>query len=492
MGIPLLVFLGYLTSFATATILSDTGCSCALTKSGTTTPGAPASVAIGCSSRTDWNGTTSKWCLTDQTNGACGLQQPSFGWVDTCATAGFSTAVVIPPPAYLEWDQGLLTYYTGQTITINWTSVNILADDLIRITYPGGNTRTLTTGSGVNPTAGTYSVRLSDSSNSPATNVAATLATTSNPTTVFGTTNLFSVIQSRVSYINVWDGTRLIAAGNSMVCDNRNITVEWRGLGTAGTGLASLSIRSSFGGTTVGTALTNIPVSGNTSIVYLCPRTFTPSGLVTYSAQLSVQPPGAGANAYTLNSVSFSLSTAPTQTPTPSITPTPSKTPSPTPSITPSPSQTSSITASPTPSQTSTPSPSPSRTPSPSTTETARPSLDIAAIGRAAASAVDTTTPVVGAVVGTIAAVALVLLGYMVYQRKQLTRKRLSRLKATHDHAMSRNSLYGIESDFDEKGSSAPSVVMYTVNMPGRPSNLTSSSKKAFPPQTSQASTNRA
>jgi hypothetical protein len=87
---------------------------------------------------------------------------------------------------------------------------------------------------------------------------------------------------------------------------------------------------------------------------------------------------------------------------------------------------------------------------------------------------------VIGAVIGTIAAVAALVGAYMIYQRRTLTKKRLARLKTTHSAIMNRSSVYGVD---DEIPSSAPSVVMYTVNMPGRnPSALTS--KKAFPPQT--------
>lgn len=393
-------------------------------------------------------------------------------------------------PSLIEWDQINTTYYTGQTLTMNWTSQNFTSSDLARIQYPGaGGTRTLTTGSGTSIQTGVYSLRLSDSSNSLATNVPLTIAFATNTNINLQSSTLVSIVQSKVLTIVPLDGNRTLGGGQNAVCDDRNLTVTWRGLGEAQFGVAtvSLSRQGGFGGSSTLATQSNIPVSGNTSVTLLCPRTQTPSTFNAYAFQISVQEPGG--NAYTGTSASFNVAAAPTpsntptSTPTPSRTPTSSNTPTPSPSATPSPTPTQT----PTPSLTPTPTPSitSSTTPSPSTTETARASIDYAAIGRAAASQVDTTTPAIAGALGGIGGILMLVGAVKWYQQREMTKRRLKKLQMTSRFVQQSNMTYGIQPSSDDVPTQ-PSIVMYTVqSMPQRNANSNSltSIKKGFAPK---------
>lgn len=402
----------------------------------------------------------------------------------------FTTFEPIDPP-FIEWDQINTSYYTGQTIQMNWTSQGFLSSDVARIQYTGaGGTRTLTSGSGTLIQTGTYSIRLSDSSNGVATNVPVTIAHLTNTTNALQSTTRISVIQSKLMNIIPLDGNRTLGGGQNTVCDDRNLTVVWRGLGEAQFGTATVSLSKLSGSSgTLGTTQTNIPVSGNMSVNILCPRASTPSTFSQYAFQISVTESGGAA--YTGTSTSFSVAAAPTPTPsntptsTPSQTPTPSSTPSKTPTPSPSISKTPTPTPSYTPSQT--PSVSPSITPSPSTTETARASIDYVAIGKAAASQVDTTTPAIAGALGSIGSLILLLGIVKWYQTKQMTERRRQRVGMTSRFVQEANSLYGIRSQqYDDPvvvNHNQPTVVMYTVaNMPQRGSG-TESIKKGFAPK---------
>ena len=374
------------------------------------------------------------------------------------------------PPSFIEWDQMNKTYYTGQTITMNWTSQNFLSTDFARIQYPGaGGTRTLTTGSGAPIPPGTFSVRLSDSSNGLATNVPLTIAQTSNTANSLQSSTLITVIQSKLMNIVAMDGNRTLGGGQNTVCDNRNLTVSWRGLGEAQFGTVSIVLRRQGGflGTQTLASVSGILVSGNVSIDIVCPRGTSPSSSNSYAFQLTVNEPG-GAD-YTGNSPSFNVAVAATPTPSPSVTPTSSKTPSPSPSSTPSPSF----------SNTATPSVTPSRTATPSTTETARPSIDYAAIGRAAAEQVDTTTPAIAGAIGGIGGV-LILLGVgKWYQNKIMTEKRKKRLQMTSRFIKEAQNIYGVTPS-SGVNVDAPGIVMYSVQ--GLPPRSTDA-KKGFAPK---------
>ena len=398
-------------------------------------------------------------------------------------------------PPMIEWDQTNTTFYTGQTIQMNWTSQGFATTDLARIQYTGaGGTRTLTTGSGTPIQTGSYSLRLSDSSNGVATNQPLTIALASNTAINLQSTQRITVIQSKLMNIGLLNNNIAVVSGATLLCDNGNVTITWRGLGQAQFGLASISIRSG-GGTLVGTALSNIPVVANMSVDYVLPRTFTPNTGSTYTAQISVQE--TGQSAYTGASVGFRLNAAPSVSPTSSTTPTASRTPSNTPSNTPSPSATPSPTSSPSITSSPTPSITSTTSPTPSTTNSAAPSLDLAAIARAAAEGVDTQTPALAGALGGIGGL-LVLLGVgKWYQNKVMTERRKKKLAMTSRFVRDAQSIYGIapSSGANNEETSQPSIVMYTVAGLPPKNTLTTSKKqletykKTFPPKTTNDST---
>ena len=481
-----------------ATFLSDSGCSCVITKTAATAPGANTTISAGCSLKPDWLSTTSKWCLTDQVaDPGCGTFQTNFGFVDTCAVAGFPTFNV-SEPVYLSPDQTPTTFYTGQTLTVNWTSQRIAVDEWLRLTYTGVNLRTLTTGSGVNVTAGTFSTRISDSANSitPVGGSLLTLSTTTTPA-ITASQNII-VLQSRITAANVFDGNRTVGAG-SIVCDNRNVTIYWHSIGQAGVGIATVTIRSNGGGggTTVGTPQTVTVSPGNMTVYYILPRTFIPSGFTTYSAQISVQSPGVGVAPYTLSSTSFSLVAAPSPTPsqtasnsatkTPSITPSTtssmslgasfSGTPSITPTIsltataslsfgsTPSTSSTISVTPSVTPTVSVTSSVTPTSSSTASVTQTPAPSVDYVGMAKAAAAESEAKTGAIvgGAIGGLVGIVVLGIIGFKLKQRHEAHLKRSRRLRTpARNYEEEARNVYGIVAPPITEGK----TIMYQVTMP--------------------------
>ena len=463
-----LTYLLGLAAVVEAIIYSDTNCVCAGAKSTTSTPLAATSIAAGCSTKTDWNGTVTDWCLTDQMNGLCGIFQTGFGYIDSCSSTNF-TSLTVAPPSLIEWDQTPNQFYSGQTINISWATQNIGPDEAVRITYQGVNSRTLT--SSALTGQGYFTGRLSDSTNAVTAGfVPITVGLNAWPALFIQSPDVYQFLQSKLQNVVALDGVRLLGGGQNSVCDSRNLTLTWRGLGQAQFGFATVSLNRNggFGGSsTLGTQQTNIPVSANTTITFLCPRGSNPSTISSYSFQISVAEPGQ--NAYTTSSASFNVAQAATPSPTSSTTPTASRTPSVTPSITPSPTSTPtpSITPSSTPSasQTSsvTPSTSASRTPTPA------PSLDIAAIAARAAAGVDTTTPVIAGVVGT--AVFLIALGaaFYFYQQKQLKQARLRKQAFSSKLALENEQKY-----FKNTNMADPTLVVY-----GR---MTPPTKRAFDP----------
>lgn len=440
--------LTFITSVASI-IVSDSGCNCL--SNGT------------CANKLDWTGRVSKWCVTD---GSCGTSQAGFGYVDNCTLAGIPS-VNLTVPIYLEWDQTNYTYYTGQTLTVNWTSQNIVYD-LVKITYQGTSLRTLTPG--VNITNQAYSTRLSDTGSWVTTNVPLVLTSVNTPSILANSSQLLTVIQSKISYVNVYNGATLVTNGNSFPCDNRNLTIQWRGLGQAGVGVASVTIRSGGGGTTVGTALTGLIAQGNMTVNYTLPRSFVPSGFTTYSAQISVQSPGVGVTPYTLNSISFSLSAAPSLSPTSTSSPTPTpsisvgSTSSPTPTQTSSPSLSIGATASLTSSVSITPSQTSTLTP------TSTPPLDLAALSRAAtASSLSALELVIGATIGGIAFACVIGgVSYKLYQRKLLHEKRIQRLGHMRTYEEDRKVVYGITREVTPQQQHFTNVRAYRSSQPKR------------------------
>ena len=492
-------------SSVSATLLSDTGCSCVVTKTALTAPGANTTIAAGCTLKPDWLSSTSKWCLTDQVaSPGCGTFQSGYGFVDTCATASFPS-FSFTHPVLLAADQTNTTFYTGQTLTVNWTSQNIAVDEWLHLTYMGVSLRTLTTGSGVNVTAGTFSARISDSGNSitPAGGSPLVLSTTTTPAITASSPQNITILQSKIVAVNVFDGNRTVGAG-SIVTDNRNVTIQWVSAGEAGVGVATITIKSNGGfggGTTVGLPVTGIQVSpGNMTVNYTLPRTFVPAGGggggTTYSAQISVQSPGVGVAPYTLSSTAFTLIAAPTPTPSPTASITATKTSSGTPSTTPTMSLGASFSGTPsitptvsltstgslsfgaTPSSSSTISVSPSVTPTlsvtssqtatvsttASVTQTPAPSVDYVGIAKAAAAESDAKTGgiVGGAIGGLVGLVALVFVAYKIKQRHEAHLRRSRRLKApARNYEEEARNIYGVQPTIDAGG-----TVMYQVTMP--------------------------
>ena len=483
LSVKILTMINLMIGYVVGTVQSDNGCACVVTKTAITAPNSSVSVATGCSSKVDWNNGTSKWCLVDQTSGPCGTLHAGFGYADACINAGFPS-LLLTAPVNLEWDQSAYTFYTGQTLVLNWTTRDINSDEWLRLTYVGaGGVRTLTTGSGVNSTAGTFNVRLSDSANSLATNVPLTLATVTSPS-VNGIIPNITILQSKITSVSIYDGNKSLAAGASITSDDRNLTIVWRSLGQAQVGVATVTVRSSGGGggSTVGTAVTGIVAQGNMSVNYVLPRTFTGGfGGTTYTAQISVQGTGTGVAPYTGSSVSFVIAVAPTpsRSATPSTTVTPTPTPSlstgatasntPTVSLTPSttPSLSSSITptVSTTPSLTSTV----SLTPTPSQTPAA--SLDLAAVAAAATAAANANTAsIVGGIVGTVAAIIIGFVVRRVYERRQIHARRLRKLetsKGTANTVKTMRALYGVSGE-----ENSGTRVMYQVTTPQAQENM--------------------
>jgi hypothetical protein len=483
LSVKILTMINLMIGYVVGTVQSDNGCACVVTKTAITAPNSSVSVAAGCSSKVDWNNGTSKWCLVDQTSGPCGTLHAGFGYADACINAGFPS-LLLTAPVNLEWGQSGYTFYTGQTLVLNWTTRDINSDEWLKLTYIGaGGLRTLTTGSGVNSTAGTFNVRLSDSANSLATNVPLTLATVTSPS-VYGLIPNITILQSKITAVSIYDGNRSITTGASITSDDRNLTIVWRSLGQAQVGVATVTVRSSGGGggSTVGTAVTGIVAQGNMSVNYVLPRTFTGGfGGTTYTAQISVQGTGTGVAPYTGSSVSFVIAVAPTpsRSATPSTTVTPTPTPSlstgatasntPTVSLTPSttPSLSSSITptVSTTPSLTSTV----SLTPTPSQTPAA--SLDLAAVAAAATAAANANTAsIVGGIVATVAAIIIGFVVRRVYERRQIHARRLRKLetsKGTANTVQKMRALYGVSGE-----ENSGTTVMYQVSMPQAQENM--------------------
>jgi len=442
--------------------LTNSGCICALSKSTILTPNASAISVAGCSTKMDWTGVNSTWCLTDQSV-PCGTYKSLYGYTDSCSAVSLSST--FSPAVLLQYDQTSNIFYTGQILTVTWNSTNILNDEFLKVTYQGtAGLRTLTTGSGVNITTGFFSSRISDSANSLATNTSLLLSTTS-PTLSLALNPPITILQSKLINITVYDGSRLITTGSSIVCDNRAITVNWVGIGEAQIGNATVTIKSSFGGgggggTTVGTPVLTV-AQAITSVNYTCPRSFTPGfGGTTYTAQLSVQSPGVGVAPYTLSSNSFGITAAPTQTPTSSLTPTQTPTPSLsfgasasiTPSITPTSSST--IPATPSTTPTSSATPTSSITSTSTVSQSPQASIDVGAIANAAtANSMALLSAVLGGLGGFLALSILIYVGYKIYQRHEFRKRRLARRKGIYDQTVIKNereTLYGIQTVITE------------------------------------------
>ena len=417
----------------TSLIVSDSACPC----------------LSGCLLQSDWNGQLTKWCVLNQTV-PCGISQPGYGYVDTCAFAAITPNLLVTP------------VYTGQILNVSWSTTNILEPEVIRVGYSGRLLGSATVSQG-------YVANFLPDTTTPVTNAVITLNTTTS--NVSAAIPGFTILQSKVQTVSVYNQGTLISTGgggggNTVPCDGRNLTVSWLGIGNAQVGNATVTIKSNFGGTTVvGTSVILPSVSlGTTSVNYTCPRSFVSPGFGSFSATVTVYNPYNPAP-YTATSSSFSISNAPSQTPTSSSTPsqtptisitptpslsfgatasgTPSKTPtvSFTSSITPSQTPTVSFTSSSTPSGTATPSSTPTASQTPSMTPTPRSILQLVT-----GVATQSDTPViVGSITGSIFALALVFGITRIFQRRQQTAIRRARLQvAARRQNADRQFLYGM------------------------------------------------
>lgn len=469
MKVLIAFFLPFLT---VSTIVSDTGCYCALKKNTISTPWVNASVSLGCSYKPDWTGGSSKWCLTDQAVATCGTNETGFGMVDSCMIAGL-TNFSLTPPTPLDASQGNQTFYTGQTLSMNWTAQNILPDENLTITFLG---RTLSPALGVSSAADFYQTRISDAGSSVTSGASVVLQTVSS-SQVNLSSPAIAVIQSKIANLVLYNNVTLMSSGASVVCDGRNITVVWQGIGEAGVGVASVTLRSTGGGggggggTTVGAATTGLTAQANMSVGYPCPRGQTIPGFGnTFAAYISVQSPGVGVAPYMLTSpTTFSLVAA--ATPTPSGTATPTTTPTPTPSL--STGATASNTPSSTPTSSSTPTPSTTATGSAtptisitssasvtaSSSKTPAASIDLAAVAaQAQAASMSALGQILGGIFGSIGAICVASFGYYVYQRRQLRVQRLRRNQISVKRLEQSRSVYGVQNN---QPNHIQTVVMY-------------------------------
>ena len=468
----LFTFLALYSPFLTvSTIVSDTGCYCALKKNTISTPWANASVPVGCSYKPDWTGISSKWCLTDQAVATCGTNETGFGMVDSCAVAGL-TNFSLALPTLLDASQGNRTFYTGQTLSMNWTTQNILPDENLTITFM---TRTLSPTLGVPTATGFYQTRISDAGSSVTNGASVVLQTVSSPQ-VNLSSPVIAVIQSKVANLVLYNNVTLMSTGASVICDGRNVTVIWQGIGQAGVGVASVTLRSTGGGgggggTTVGTATTGLIAKANMSVGYPCPRGQTIPGFGnTFAAYISVQSPGVGVAPYALTSpTTFSLVAA--ATPTPTGTATPTSTPTPTPSLSTGATASNTPSSTPTSSSTSTPSAtvsgsatptlsitsSASITASPSKTPAA--SIDLAAVAaQAQAASITALGQILGGIFGSIGALCVAGFGYYIYQRRQLHMQRLRRNQISVKRLEQSRAVYGVQNN---QPNHIQTVVMY-------------------------------
>jgi hypothetical protein len=382
-----------------------------------------------------------------------------FAFIFGVANAQQFTSFTVAPPVYLEPNQTGLTFYTGQNMSLSWTSDGLTSNETVKLNY-------LTTAPIQN--TGVYTARISDTAaqlvNQPI------MMSLSNNASIYLNSTPVTVIQSKMLYVNLYTNFTLV--GTSTILCGQNVTVQWQGIGQAGSGFTSVTIKSSFGGgggsTTVGTPLAVIAQNGLMSASYLLPASFTPSGFSTYIATVT-------SGTYTLNSQGFRLSAA---SPTPSSTVTPSKTPSAsisvgsTASSTPTPSLSFGSTASATPSQTPSVSlsgsPSISMTPSQTSSQTPTPTtpINLGAIAAAASQqSMNLVITIAGSVCGLFAACVIGFLVYRYQTHKQMRERRL-RTAATMSSRMNDiNSVYGVSYVRKEPMAAYKSSKILTTNV---------------------------
>ena len=426
-----------------------------------------------------------RWCATDQNASQCGTFSPEAnGYVDDCTQAGISNFRFLAPEQMLEWDQSLTTFYTGQNITLQWTPNKLDVNEVLTFTYQGVTLRTL--GSNINNTLGTYKYRLTDSTNAPTASAYVLAGFSSSPQLNVNSTNPITVIVSRLVNVDglIWNNAtkNYTSINGQTVGWGQEVNVVWRGIGMAGMpipGGVTVQLRRGWGGGTQYFNTSYVNAGANNSFYFNIPSGTASNSFFYYTITVNYY-----GGSYTANTPNFNVA-APSATPTPTV----SFTSTPTPSITPTRSPSGSRTPTPSPSQTATTtvSATPTISLTPSTTETARPSIDIAAIARAAQSMNgDSNIGVtIGAVLGTAVAMVGAFLGYHLYQRRKLTQARLRKLKDSARWAANAHDSYLPGKGDVEVGSIAPpQMVVYQVSMNNAPANSLTS-RSAYPPQQS-------
>jgi hypothetical protein len=458
-----------------AFIQSDNGCVCAVS----TTAMSAAASAIGCKTRLGFdNVTIMTWCPTDQVkNPGCGTLYDGFGIIDTCATAGFLTANVLPNQVLIEPGQTQWQFYTHQMINLTWTTTKLENNERIAFqvyTPVLRNILPTTGGGGGNPgylniTLGSVTTRLTESGFTP-------LATLGGPVPILFTTqasnsvnanseNKFknssqsiTILQSRINTVEARWNNILLSTATTVPLDDQVFTVRWTAVGMANEGTATISIqRCGNGGSTcsqtqpstgsqIGNAQGGINLANSNGVnEFNISLARTTNGVnVGQSYQLLVSVSSSGAT-YNFGSAGFVMGAMPSATPSSTKTASGSITPSPTPTPTGTPSPTSSVTAS----TTSTASASKSIPPSnpPDLTAILKKQAE-EADARAKKQAEETeaaTTSVIGGVVGgTIFACIAGFVIFKVIQRRQSAERRQRKLAATRRATAERESVYGV------------------------------------------------
>jgi hypothetical protein len=470
-------------SLASAAYLSDNGCSCAIA----TTAMSAAPSSLGCKTRLGFdNVTIMTWCPTDQVkNPGCGTFHPGFGRVDTCANAGFLTVEVLPNQVLTEPGQSNLTFFTGQSISLSWTTQLLDSAELITFSVYTPILRNLlgtTTSVAITPSSVTR--RISESTGTPVFTLGvptpvlfSTIVSASTPNGCGGpcvgtnggsevkaknSTQLITILQSRIINVEAFWNNALLTPATTVPFDNQIFIIRWTAVGNADVGTAAITInRCSSGGsgpcnqanpstsTIIFNSLTvtlgNVTPAVNEATLFF-PRTAAGFQGLLYNFVVTVNP-GGGAGTYTYASVGFTMGSQPSATPSPTRSQTSSV--SPTRSETSSISLTRSISSSPTNSITPTISVTSSVTNSRSPAASPSTPPDLAAILKEQADkqkeTAAATNGVVGGVIGGV--ILIGILGFVIFkviQRRQSAERRQRKLAATRRATQERETVYGV------------------------------------------------
>jgi hypothetical protein len=392
-----------------------------------------------------------------------------YGYADTCVNAGFTTVNVLPNQVLIEPGQNQWTFYTGQSINLTWTWPSTLLDNTERVTFsvytPILRSILGTTGGGggtavyENVTFGARTGTISTSTFTPVatlggpspvqfSTVASNSVNAQSEVRVKNTTQLISVLQSRIEFVEARWKDALLSTSVVVPFDDQIFNVRWTSVGMARLGTATVSIqRCGNGGTTCSQSnpTTNSQIGNSAPLVLnplttsvnevnlTFPRASTGVNVNNFYQLLVSVSVGGGATTYNFGSVGFTMGAPPS----PSTSPTKSPTPSGTPTVTPT--ATSSSTGTPTPTST----PSPTKSPIDLLTILLKEQAEKQKAEAEATKAA--TSGIVGGVVGGVIFVAL--LGFVIFkviQRRQSAERRQRKLAASRRATQDRESVYGV------------------------------------------------